>query len=348
MVPGASSGSSPDSFYGEPPVGQSLQEPPMAAANADPLAKIRQSIVTVDAEILEIARTGPTFGLKRQGNGVVIDAGGLIATVGYVIAEASSVTVTFSDGDTSSASIVAYDEGTGIGLLRAERAKPTTPLPLGKSAELKADQYALILPASGEEEARAVKIGKIKKFTGGWEYSLDKAIHTYPPSTSFSGAPLLSDKGELLGIGSLVSIDIDIDPKVRVPGNIFIPVDALTGVMGELLTEGRSKKSHRPWLGLDSKQTKKGIIVGSVVADGPAAQSGIQTGDEIVAVDQKKVSNLAQMYEMIWSSHEPGDKVHLLIVRDDQFANVPVDTIDHYDWLRLPQNMDSAITEMIE
>lgn len=327
---------------------QGPSEPKQSAALPDPLEKIKQSIVTVDAEILEIARTGPMFGLKRQGSGVVIDAGGLIATAGYIIAEASSVTVTFTDGNTSSAEIVAYDEVTGLGLLRANRTKPTTPIVLGKSADLKPEQLAIILPAGGEPKAKTVKIGKIKKFTGGWEYSLDNAIHTYPPSTNFSGAPLISEMGELLGIGALVSIDIDIDPKVRVPGNIFIPIDALTSVIGELLTDGRSQGSLRPWLGLDSKQTKKGIVVSAVIAEGPAAQSGIQPGDKIVAIDQKQVSSLAEMYEMIWSSHAPGDKVHLLIVRDNQFANVPVQTIDHYDWLRLQQNMDTAITEMTE
>ena len=211
---------------------------------------------------------------------------------------------------------------------------------MGNSAEIEKDQKALILSASGEEGAKSVTIGEVKPFTGGWEYMLDDAIHTYPPSTEFSGAALLSDKAELLGIGSLVSIDIDIDPKIRIPGNIFIPIDALKNIMGELLTVGRSQSSVKPWLGVESKDTKSGIKVGAVYEGGPAAESGIKAGDRIVAVNQKQVSNLSELYSRIWKEHKPGDKIHLLLLRDDQFANVPVDTVDRHQWLKLQDNKE--------
>jgi len=203
---------------------------------------------------------------------------------------------------------------------------------------------------TGEEGAKSVTIGKVKSFTGGWEYMLDDAIHTYPPTTDFTGAALLSDKAELLGIGSLVSIDIDIDPKVRIPGNIFIPIDALKNVMGELLTTGRSKSSVKPWFGFETKDTKTGIKVSAVYDDAPAANSGIKAGDSIVAVNQKQVSSLKQMYSRVWTEHKPGDKIHLLVLRDDQYANVPVETVDRYQWLKLQSDNEPAtqITQIEE
>ncbi len=327
---------------------QIVAEPAVVAAEADPLQEILQSMVVVNATVSDIARTAYSFGLERQGNGVVLDANGLIVTAGYVIAEAESITVTFSGGETAAAEFVAYDDNSGLGLLRAQTVGASIPIKLGTSASLKVGDTALILPASGETDAMTVQVGKLTRFTGGWEYALDDAIHTYPPNTQFAGAALLSDKAELLGIGALVTIDIDIDPKVRVPGNIFIPVDALTEVMGELLVHGRSSASVRPWLGLELKETKAGIAVSAVTDDGPAAQSGIRAGDVIVAVDQVKVTGLAQMYEKVWTGFEPGEQVHLLIIRDNQYANVPVESLDHYDWLRMEQNMDTAISEMTE
>lgn len=322
------------------------QEPELAPAVAGPMETLLRAIVTVKTTVPDNARTAKSLGTEREGSGVVIDANGLIATVGYILAEATTASVSFSDGQTEEAEIVAFDEATGLGLLRTQSDVATIPISLGQSADLKSEQTVLIVPAAGESEAKGVKIGKVERFTSGWEFMINDAIHTYPPSTSFSGAALVSEKAELLGIGALVTIDIDIDPKVRVPGNIFVPIDSLKAVLGELLTAGRSSQSRKPWLGLDTKQTKKGVVVSSVIDEGPAQKSGIQSGDIIVAVDQAKIKNMGDLFEKIWSSFEAGDKVHLLIIRGDQYANVPVDTIDYYDWLSPAQDTSTTITEL--
>lgn len=324
------------------------ERPAIGAALADPMETLMQSIVSVRTTVPDLARTASNFGTSRKGSGVVLDTSGLIVTAGYTIAEADSVSITFSDGREVDAEIIAYDEATGLGLVRAGEVTVTTPIRLGKSSGLKKNQLVMIIPAGGEPDAKGVKIGKIEKFTGGWEYMVQDAIHTYPPSTNFTGAALVSDNAELLGIGALVTIDIDIDPKIRVPGNVFVPIDSLTSVLGELILNGRSQASRKPWLGLDTKKTKKGIMVSSVIEDGPAQKSGIKAGDVIVAVDQGKVTGQAEMYEKIWTVYKPGDQVHLLIVRDNQYANVPVDSIDYYDWLRLDQHSDTMISEMTE
>lgn len=328
-------------------------EPALGAAMpviTDPVQKVMHAVVTVEVVAKSGARTEATFGTDRKGSGVVIDSEGLIATAGYLVAEADTVKVTFANGITDEADIVAYDDSIGLGLLRPRNFRSTHALVLGDSSGVEKDQKALIVPAAGEEGAKSVTIGKVKAFTSGWEYMLDNAIHTYPPSTDFSGAALLSDKAELLGIGSLVSIDIDIDPKVRIPGNIFIPINALKSIMGELLTEGRSQGSLKPWLGLQTKDTKGGIKVGAVFEDAPAALSGIKAGDRIVAVNQKQVSTLKEMYTRLWSEHKPGDKIHLLVLRDDQYANVPVETVDRYQWLKLQdaQELQTQITQSEE
>lgn len=340
--------STPGSVASDGARSQTTPVPEMAAASADPMDILMRSIVSVRATVPDDARTAANFGTKRLGSGVVLDANGLIVTAGYTIAEADTVSVTFSDDRTEPADIVAYDEATGLGLLRISRTLKTTPIMLGKSSLVKKNQLLMIIPAAGESEARGVKVGKIEKFTGGWEYIVEGAIHTYPPSTSFTGAALVSENAELLGIGSLVTIDIDIDPKIRVPGNVFVPVDSLTRVLGELIISGRSQASRKPWLGLDTKQTKNGIIVSSVIADGPADKSGIKAGDTIVAVNQDKVAGQTEMYEKIWSSHKPGDEVHLLVIRENRYNNIPVDSIDYYDWLQLDAPGDTVITEMTE
>ena len=319
--------------------------PSSGAALADPMEKVMRAVVRVDALVPQEARTATTFGRERSGTGVVLDSNGLILTVGYIVAEASSVMVTFSDGEKVASEIVAYDHASGVALLRANKSKATKPIKLASAEAGKKDQHALIIPYDGIDAARAVKIGKIKKFTGGWEYVMDDAIHTYPPSTDFAGSALLSQKGDLLGIGALVTIDIDIDPKVRIPGNVFIPVKSIKSILGDLLTKGRSEDSLRPWIGLHLKETKEGIKVSAIEDGSPAAKSGIEAGDIIVAVEQRKLKSLTHFYHKVWSEHEPGDKIHLLIVRDDHYSNVPVETVDLYSWLNFNKGTP-AITEL--
>jgi len=315
-----------------------LEEPELAKALPQrPPAEqaVYDSVVSIHTVARDGARTVTTFGENRKGSGIVIDANGLIATAGYLITEAESIKVTFANGIVDDAEVVAYDDALGVGLIRTENYKSPHTLSLGYSSEIGDAQKALVLPASGDKGASVVTIGAVKSFMGAWEYLLEDAIHTYPPTTDFSGAALISENAELLGIGALVTIDIDIDPKVRVPGNVFVPIDSVKAVMGELLSKGRSDSSVKPWLGMDTKDSKAGLKIGSVYENAPAAASGLKTGDMILAVDQKKINSLKQFYSTIWEGYEPGDTIHLLVLRDNQFANVPVKTVDRYDWLML-------------
>jgi S1-C subfamily serine protease len=316
---------------------------PMPTPPAKEDLAVFDSLVEVNATVSSSARTAREYGTRRSGNGVVLDASGLIVTIGYVVAEAQSIEVTFSSGETNLARVVAFDDHTGLALLRPFQDIVTTPAQLGKSKGLKKDQKVMILGGAGRDSAQTVSIGKISRFAGGWGYVVDDAIHTHPPNTDFSGSALLTEAGELVGIGALVSIDIDIDPKVRVPGNVFVPVDQLTGVLGQLIVSGRQEE-QRAWLGMEARKTKEGMVVSRVMEGGPAADSGIASGDRIVAVNQQAVSSLADFYDKVWQSTAPGESVHLLLLRGDHYANVPIEAISIFDWLQL----DASVSQLTE
>ena len=312
-----------------------------------PLLSVMQSIVTVEANVSSKARTAKNFGVMRSGSGVVLDSDGLVVTAGYLIAEAESVAVTFSDGIKRTADVVAFDSVSGLGLIRVTGGQTTVPIAIGNSGKVAKGDLAMIIPASGETGALAVKVGEIKKYSGGWEYIVDNALHTFPPTTEFTGAALVSESAELLGVGGLVTIDIDIDPKIRVPGNIFIPVNTLMSTIGQLLVDGRSQASHRPWIGLDTKNTKQGVAVSSFESDAPAKLSDLRGGDIIVAVSQKKVSNQIDFYEKIWKLYKPGEVVELLVLRGDEYQSISVTSMDYYDWLHDPAQ-STQLSELSE
>ena len=314
-----------------------------ASANETSADGIAASVVQIEATVPADARTAANFGEKRIASGIAIDAHGLIVTAGYVIAEAQTVEVSLHNGTRLDADIVAYDDASGLGLIRARG--ETQAARIAPPDAVKEKNTAFIVSADPAVASEKVTIGKVKAFTGGWGYTVDDAIHTYPPTTDFSGAALIDAEERLMGIGVLVSIDIDIDPKIRVPGNIFVPVNRLVRSLGELMTAGRSTESKRPWLGLHAKQTRNGLTVGRVDSDGPAAQSGIAAGDIIVAIDQVRVSGLSDFYDKLWKMHNPGDAVHLLLIRGERYANVPVQSVDRYDWLKL-QTPETLLSEI--
>ena len=82
------------------------------------------AVVGLRTTIPKDRRSAQTLGSEREGHGILIDDNGLVVTIGYLIMEADTVTVTDIDGRELSASIVGYDYESGFGLVRTERPRP--------------------------------------------------------------------------------------------------------------------------------------------------------------------------------------------------------------------------------
>jgi S1-C subfamily serine protease len=200
----------------------------------DPLA----SVVQVSATIRADGRTADTLGTEREGSGVVIDDSGLILTIGYLILEALEVNVAGAGAAPVAADIVAYDHESGFGLLRAREPLDIAPLALGDSATLEARQPVLVASRVGEFDAGGVYVVDRRTFAGYWEYLLEDAIFTAPPRADFGGAALIDEGGRLVGIGSLVVNDAGQRGR-PIPGNMFVPINQLKPILGDLLANGR-------------------------------------------------------------------------------------------------------------
>ena len=62
----------------------------------------------------------------------------------------------------------------------------------------------MIVNYGGADDVDARVRRVARPFTGSWEYLLDQAIFTSPPTLNWSGAALIDKDGKLLGIGSLI------------------------------------------------------------------------------------------------------------------------------------------------
>ena len=289
-------------------------------------------VVKVNATIPAEARTASILGRQREGTGVLIDSDGLVVTIGYLILEASTVSIETLAGETIPATVVGYDDRSGFGLLRARGKIEGGPLPLGRSSELEPGQVVLVAAFGGESSARAAYVVKRSNFAGYWEYLLENAIFTSPPHPWFAGAALINEDGQLVGVGSLWVHDALTLEGTLFPGNMFVPVDALKRVMGELISRGRL--AGRPWLGLHSVEAESRISVIRVLRGGPAWSAGIRPGDIVLAVAGKPVQGLAEFYRRVWSLGKPGIEVPITIWRNEEITEERILSRDRHDWFR--------------
>lgn len=295
-----------------------------------------KAVVKVTADVPADARTAEFLGTEREGNGVVIDDDGLVLTIGYLILEAMSASVANAAGEMVPAEIIAYDYDTGFGLLRALDPLEIEPLRLGSASDLAERDPVLVVGSGGQEATIGAFVVSRREFAGYWEYLLDSAIFTSPPHPNWGGAALIGPKGRLLGIGSLLVRDA-MQPPNLLPGNMFVPIDLLKPILGELLELGRSGGKPRPWLGMFSAESLGRVVVTSVAQNGPAASAGIESGDVVVSVSGENIDDMGRLYRKIWSLGEAGVEVPITVLRGSQALDIVVRSGDRYDYLKLRQ-----------
>jgi S1-C subfamily serine protease len=289
------------------------------------------------ADVPPEARTVDSLGRERTGTGILIDGNGLVLTIGYLILEASAVELFDEDGRRIAADIVAYDHETGFGLVRAREPMKAKPIPLGSSSAAKVGDPLLVISRLGRLSGTQAKLVDRRELAGYWEYLLPDALLTRPPYPSFAGAGLIDTEGRLVGIGSLAVRDAAAQ-DVPSPGNMFVPIDALKPVLGELLAFGRREGESRPWLGIYAHDVGDHIVVTGVADDGPADAAGLMPGDHVRSVAGEPVRSLAEFYRKIWSLGHAGVKVVMSVTRDARPIDVTVTSIDRLRWLKLNQS----------
>jgi S1-C subfamily serine protease len=304
---------------------------PPAAGQARPELTVDSlSVVKVRTRAVANARSSRSLGLQREGTGVVIGSDGLVLTIGYLILEAETVELSTADGKAFPATVVAYDNATGLGLLKSLRPLPVKPVQFGQSASVGERELVLIVGFDGVAPAYVVSR---RPFVGYWEYLLDEAIYTAPATVNWSGAALLSRDGKLLGIGSLVVGDA-LGTRAQIPGNMFVPIDLLKPMLGDLIASGKSSARSRPWIGVNTQEVQGNVIVTRVMAEGPAEDASIRAGDVLVAIGGQPITGQADFYVKLWKTGAAGVEVPLDVLRGGRVEKVTVKSIDREQHFR--------------
>ena len=323
-------------LVGAAPAG-AADAPTPIEAQSRALQRASASVVGLRAMAVEDARSAATLGRARQGSGVVIGNGDLVLTIGYLILEAEQVQLVTDDEREVPARLVGYDVATGFGLLQALVPLGLEPAPLGRSGTL-ALQSPLMIASGGDDGAVSVaELVARRAFAGYWEYHIEGALFTAPPRRDHSGAGLFNTMGELVGVGSLLLNDVGAGDETQRPrrsGNLFVPVDLLTPILGELRSRGYSAASRRAWLGMSCSVQDGRIRVVRVSDDSPADVAGLQAGDRVLRIDGVPVNALDKLWQTLWAGGAPEREVTLEIERDDGVQTLTVHSVDRMKTLR--------------
>ncbi|MDQ4060392.1 MAG: S1C family serine protease, partial [Pseudomonadota bacterium] len=287
-----------------------------APAQTASLDQLVSSVVRIKTRIDPDGRTVGTLGREREGSGIVIDDNGLVLTIGYLMVEAWSAEISTNAGRTVPASVVGYDPETGFGLLRAIVPLNLQPMAFGRSAELKERDPVLIASFGGAGMVAPARVVSKREFAGNWEYLLDEAIFTSPPHPEWSGAALINREGKLVGVGSLIVGDAT-GTGDKVPGNMFVPIDRLPPILGDLVAGGRASGSGRPWLGVTTNEAQGRLVVSRVAPGSPAEGAKLQPGDVIVGVDGERPKDLADFYRKVRAEGDAGAVIPLDVLRNN-------------------------------
>jgi len=303
------------------------------------LSQAHAAVVGVRATALADARSSRTLGPVRQGSGVQIAEGGLVLTIGYLILEADHVELLLGEGREVPARVVAYDVATGFGLVQALAPLRRPVAPLGSARAVDPAEPMVVASGGDDAEVGVARVVSTRAFSGYWEYHLDSALFTSPARSDHSGAALINGRGEVVGVGSLLVADAFGGDHPPVPGNLFVPIDLLKPILGELQTHGASTASHRAWLGVSCIERDGAISVTRVNEDSPAELAGLQAGDRIVRIDGAEVRDLASLWKHLWRGESSEREVQLEVERPAGPQTLRVHAVDRMMTLSRPQGI---------
>jgi S1-C subfamily serine protease len=301
------------------------------------LERALSAVVTLTSRVPEDAFTASILGTERGGSGVLINARGLILTIGYLVTEAEQIWIHTIDGRAVPGDVLAYDQETGFGLVQSLGKLGLPHLGLGRSDRLERGDPVIFAAGGGAQHALKAQVVARQEFAGYWEYLLDKAIFTAPAHPFWGGAALIGGDGGLHGIGSLhVQHSAPGGPSHDV--NMVVPIDLLPPILDELLTYGRPNRPPRPWLGLYAGESDGQVLVAGLSEGGPAHRAGIRTGDRIHAVGEDRVATLAQLWRKIWAIGDAGSEIPLTVVREEGGSRqLRVKSADRASFLKRPR-----------
>ncbi len=294
----------------------------------DPLERFFKRFGGQDGIPFEFRRGRPHI-MLAQGSGFIISPDGYVVTNDHVVDNATDVTITMDDGETTyHAKVVGTDKKTDLALLKITDGSNFPYVEFSKTMPRIGDWVIAVgnpfglggTVTAGIVSARGRDIG-----SGPYD---DYLQIDAPVNRGNSGGPTFNLQGQVVGINTAIysptggSVGIGFD----------IPADEAQSVIEALKTKG---KVTRGWIGVEIQpvtpdiadslglKADKGALIADTQPDSPAAKAGVKTGDVILGVDGEPVEGPRELARKI-AALGPNAEASLLVWHDGAQKTVSV------------------------
>jgi putative serine protease PepD len=252
---------------------------------------------------------------QAQGSGFVYDSDGHIVTNDHVVANATSISVMFSDGSKYSAKVVGTDPSTDLAVLKVSApSSKLHPLSLGDSNKLEVGDGVVAIgsPFGLDETVTTGIVSALKRdISSTNNFTISGAIQTDAAiNHGNSGGPLLNMSGQVVGINTQIESDSGGNEGV----GFAVPSSTISSVISKLVS---GKTVEHPYLGVfvQAPANRTGAEVGRVQSGSPAAGAGLKAGDVITAFAGQTIQSPDDLTAAV-ATKAPGDKVAVTYIRN--------------------------------
>lgn len=267
---------------------------------------------TVGPAVLRVETRGPgnrqgSTSTGGTGSGVTIAPDGLVLTNCHVVEGAREVRLLDAEGRVMEARAIGVDPDTDLALLRAGAARDLPHATLGDSKTLRRGQLVVAIgnPLGFESTVTAGVISALGRSLRARNGRLiEDVIQTDAAlNPGNSGGPLVSSRGEVIGINTAV---------IRGAQGICFAVAANTAqfVLSELIQHGRVRRGY---IGVSGQtvevprrharnadiDNRTGAMISGLEQGGPAERAGLMSFDTIVRVDGEAVTGVDDLIRIL-------------------------------------------------
>jgi S1-C subfamily serine protease len=241
------------------------------------------------------------------GSGVVITPDGLVLTNSHVVEGAREVLLQDAEGRVMEARRLGEDADTDLALLRAGSVRDLPSATLGDSKKLKRGQLVVAIgnPLGFESTVTAGVISalgrSLRSRTGRLIEDVIQTDAALNPGNS--GGPLVSSRGEVIGINTAVIMGAQ---------GICFAVASNTAqfVLSELIQHGRVRRAY---IGVSAQtaavprrharaaeiENSSGAMINALEPSGPAALAGLMSLDTVVRADGAPVTGVDDLIRLL-------------------------------------------------
>jgi S1-C subfamily serine protease len=261
-------------------------------------------------------------GRGGTGSGVVISPDGLVLTNAHVVNGARDIRLSDTEGRTTEARLLGIDPDTDLALLRADAARSLAFALLGDSKKLRRGQIAIAIgnPLGFESTVTAGVIsalGRSLRATSG--RMIEDVIQTDAAlNPGNSGGPLVSSRGEVIGINTAVIMGAQ--------GICFaVASNTANHVLSEIIMHGRVRRGY---IGVAAQtvpvprrhamaaeiENRFGAMLTSLDQEGPASRAGLLSHDLVIRLDGEPVTGVDDMIRLL-DRNRVGKRVRIDVLR---------------------------------